>query len=116
MFAYSRACRLITTHDFQHVFAKSCKVTRKQFIALYRPNQLLHARLGLVISKHHIKRAVDRNYLRRLCREQFRHTQQALKGLDIIVLVRSKSPLPSTHWRSEIDKLWQLLINSSAQV
>jgi ribonuclease P protein component len=89
-------------------------VTRKQLLALYRPNQLQHARLGMVIAKHHIKRAVDRNQLKRVIRASFRQWQDSLKGLDIIVLVRSKwCPLGTKAWRDEVDHLWQQLISSS---
>lgn len=111
---YSRSYRLVSKHDFQFVFAKPCKVTQKFMLALFRPNQQTVARLGIIIAKHHVKRAVDRNQLRRLIRESFRHLQAQLKGLDIIVLMRSEwCPLGTKLWRNEIDNLWQLLINSS---
>jgi ribonuclease P protein component len=107
---------LVSQHDFDVVFTKPLKVKRKYLIALYRPNQLPHARLGIVVGKHHVKRAVDRNLLKRVIRESFRQWQEPLKGLDIIVLMRSEwCPLGKKFWRDEIDNLWQLLINSFLQ-
>lgn len=111
MSTFSRSCRLVSKQDFQFVFAKPLKVTRQSLLVLYRPNQLPIARLGMIIAKHHVKRAVDRNLLRRVIRESFRHGQDALKGLDIIVLMRSKwSPLGKKVWRNEVDNLWQKMV------
>lgn len=42
-----------------------------------------------MVGKKHLKRAVDRNRFKRLARESFRHHQQLLEGLDIIVLARA---------------------------
>lgn len=115
MSKYSRSCRLVSQNDFQFVFAKPLKVTHKRLLALYRPNQQPQARLGIIISKQHVKRAVDRNQLRRVIREGFRQWYGPLKGLDIIVLMRSEwSPLGVKVWRKETENLWQLLINSLA--
>ena len=107
MFEFSRKYRLISKIDFQSVFANPHKASKKYLLALYKPNHLTHARLGLIVAKHHVKRAVDRNRLRRLIRESFRHHQETLKGLDIIVLIRSKcSPLENNIIRADIDSLW----------
>lgn len=121
MIEFPRAHRLVSKLDFQFVFAKPYKVTRQYLLALYRPNQKPHARLGVVIKKDHVRRAVDRNWLRRMIRESFRHHQEKLKGLDIIVVMRSQctsalGPIfkqNGTDWmrekkklRDNIDNLW----------
>jgi ribonuclease P protein component len=41
-----------------------------------------------VIGKKNIRLAVNRNYVKRHIRESFRHHQQQLQGLDVIVLAR----------------------------
>jgi len=110
MYEFSRLYRLVKKHEFQSVFAKSGKVTHKYLLALYKPNQQSHARLGIIIAKHHVKLAVNRNRLRRHIRESFRHHKEALKGLDIIVLMRSEcTPLDNHVIRNDIDRLWQKL-------
>jgi ribonuclease P protein component len=50
-----------------------------------RPNELGHARLGMIVSKRLFSRAVDRNRIRRLIRETFRLSVQTLPALDLVV-------------------------------
>lgn len=57
---------------------------------LYRPNNLAHARLGLVVSKKISKRAVDRNFIKRTVRELFRLHASELSHVDIVVRSRQK--------------------------
>ena len=57
-----------------------------------RVNGLGISRLGLIVPKRHVPRAVDRNRVKRLLREWFRHHQERLQGSD--VLVRLVAPLP----------------------
>jgi ribonuclease P protein component len=113
MYEFSRQYRLVNKHEFQSVFAKSNKAVQKSLLALYQPNQRSHARLGMIISKNHVRLSVHRNRLRRLIRESFRHRKEALKGLDIIVLMRSKwSPLNNAALRDDLDCLWLKLTPS----
>lgn len=51
----------------------------------YMPNQLGHARLGIVVGKKTARRAVQRNYMKRVLRELFRQEQPRLGGVDILV-------------------------------
>lgn len=51
----------------------------------YMPNTLGHARLGLIIGKKTARLAVQRNYMKRVLREMFRHERQALDGVDLLV-------------------------------
>lgn len=49
------------------------------------PNTAGLARLGLVISKRALRRAVDRNGVRRWARDAFRLRQHALPAADIVL-------------------------------
>jgi ribonuclease P protein component len=111
MYRFSREFRLVSKQDFQSVFANPKKASHKAFLALYKPNHRPYARLGVIISKQYVKRAVQRNLLRRLIREGFRHGKGPLKGLDIIVLLRSEwCSLNQTTLRDDIETLWAKLI------
>lgn len=45
-------------------------------------------KLGLAIAKKRAKRAVDRNRLKRVARESFRHHSHQLDGLELVVMNR----------------------------
>ena len=66
------------------------------------------ARLGMAVSKKNVRRAVDRNLVKRLVRESFRKRRAQLRGLDLVVLTRRGIPLDDNdilsnslerHWR-----------------
>lgn len=64
----------------------------------YQPRQegLADARLGLVIGKKLLKRAVDRNRLKRILRERFRQRRIGLPAFDLVVrLVVKPKPFDS---------------------
>ena len=57
------------------------------------PNQHGHARLGIVVGRKALPRAVDRNRFKRLVREQFRKVAAQLQALDIVVQAQGKLAL-----------------------
>lgn len=105
-YSYSRQNRLITKQDFALVFAKPLKTAQHCFLALCRSNDSLQPRLGIIIKKSVIKQAIKRVRLRRIIRESFRAHKELLKGLDIIVLVRSECSPQNKILREMVDKLW----------
>ena len=58
-----------------------------------RPDGLNDARLGVVVGKKLLKRAVDRNRVKRIVREQFRRERPNLPACDLIVRLAAK-PAP----------------------
>lgn len=80
--------RLLQRRQFDEVFAQPCRAGGGGVTLLARPNGLTQPRLGLVIAKRAVRQAVDRNRIKRLARETFRHLQTRLGGLDIIVMAR----------------------------
>lgn len=108
--SFPRDHRLKTKAEFKCVFDKAKKVNQRHMLALFKPNQKLYGRLGLVIGKRVANSAVARNKIKRVIRESFRHHQERLKGLDIIVLGRQQcDTLDKVELRLGIEKLWQKL-------
>lgn len=92
---FARRYRLTKTDEYSSVFGFR-KAIRGNWLMLHylpRPEGDTDARLGLVIGKKLLKRAVDRNRVKRIVREQFRLRRAALPVCDLIVRLVTK-PLP----------------------
>jgi ribonuclease P protein component len=77
---------------------------------LARINGLEHARLGLAVSKKKLKRAVDRNRLKRVIRESFRSHQTMLTGLDLVVVNRGADMSDNNgYYLASLSLHWQRL-------
>lgn len=68
-----------------------------------RPNDLAHARLGLIVSRRVVPHATQRNRYKRLMREAFRLGQQELGNLDVVA--RLKSACPFDQFKDEFARL-----------
>jgi ribonuclease P protein component len=64
---------------------------------LAKKNTITTARLGLAIAKKSVKKAVDRNRIKRVVRESFRHQKWTLSNIDFVVLCRDKTGLASKN-------------------
>lgn len=103
--------RLNASADFQALFDKpDHRLSNKAFLLLARKTTENNPRLGLVVAKKKAKRAVDRNRVKRLCREEFRLQQQQLGDIDLLILLRSYSPsTTNTRLRNDIQALFGAL-------
>lgn len=113
-FHFTKKQRILTKQDYQNVFTKAeFRSGTKRVLLLARCNVLDSGRIGLVIPKKHLRRAVDRNVVKRIARDTFRHRQADFIGLDIIVLVKGKfeSDDLKAQTRHELDLLWSQLLS-----
>lgn len=92
---FGKQHRLLTPREFKAVFDGALfKASHRSLLllaipAVDTPSQPdAPARLGLVVAKKHARLAVQRNRLKRLLRESFRHHKAELTGLDIVALVK----------------------------
>lgn len=107
---FTRTLRLLKPEDFKRVFTKACKLGGKHLTILARKNDLGHPRLGLAISRKHVKTAVGRNLIKRQVRESFRLHQDIIGGFDVIVLGKpGVDRLKKQELRLLLDKYWQEL-------
>ena len=84
--AFPRSRRLLNRADFQQVFQAPFKSSDASFTVLAGPTATGCARLGLAIARKQLRRAPDRNRIKRLVREYFR--QHAVAALDYVVMAR----------------------------
>ncbi len=108
---FGREKRLLVPKQFKAVFdSASNKVSSKSVLLLARENQLEHPRLGLVIGKKSVKLAVERNRIKRQIRESFRHNQNILNGVDVVIVARRGiADLSNIELRQQFDKMWKRL-------
>lgn len=81
-------------------------------LILARPNELDYPRLGLVIAKKHVRRANQRNRIKRVTRESFRLQLPADSGFGVDVIVLARGGLdrldnPALH--ELLNQLWRQL-------
>jgi len=101
------AYRLRKTDEYSSVFAFR-RVLRGRFLSVhYRPGGLATARLGVVVAKKLARRAVLRNLVKRICREEFRTRREALPCLDLVV--RLSAPAAGASREALRDDLLALL-------
>ena len=78
--------RLRDADSYGRVFKKARRSRDKWFTVLYRPRGRGAARLGLAISRKNCRLATNRNRIKRIVRESFRHNRESFRGFDIVVL------------------------------
>jgi ribonuclease P protein component len=110
-YRFTRQQRLLKSSEYQTVFnLPPYKSTDRYLTVLAQPNQRPFARLGLAITKKRLKQAVDRNRIKRLARESFRHYQYGLAGLDCVVLAKTGIKQANNHTLLQsLARHWQFL-------
>ena len=90
--SFARIYRLTKTDDFSSVFGFRKAIRGKLIMLHYQPRAegMNDPRLGLVVGKKQLKRAVDRNIFKRVIREQFRLCRAELPAVDLVVRLAVK--------------------------
>ena len=84
-YGFPSRCKLSKTDEFSSVFSFRRRIFGECLTAHYMPNTLGYPRLGIVVGRKIARRAVARNYIRRIVREWFRKNRSRLGGLDLVV-------------------------------
>ena len=88
-----RIYRITRRTDIRRVFDAGLSVRDRILTIVAAPNDLPRARFGVGVSKRHGS-AVRRNCVKRLCREAFRLSRDAVPpGWDYMILPRPGAPL-----------------------
>lgn len=95
--------RLTKNDQYESVYAAQQKIEVGAFLVYYIYNEVANnPRLGIVVAKKYIKKAVKRNYFKRIIREFFNDYSRYLKNVDIIIIVRDVKKIAK-------NKIFQLL-------
>lgn len=112
-YGYPKKSRLLTADEFTAVFnSNQYKVANRHFLILALQQPEFNSRLGTVVAKKNISKAVQRNRIKRLIRESFRHQQPTLTNFDLVVLVRKGADsLRNIEISKSLSHLWRDLQN-----
>ncbi|MBL0162361.1 MAG: ribonuclease P protein component [Xanthomonadales bacterium] len=115
LYSLPRTARLLKAGDFAALRGKSRRISARHFLAEYSPNDQANSRLGQAVSRRVSKRAVDRNRIKRLVRESYRHVRSELACVDILLIARSSAVTTSaTELREDLAGLWRKLATLKA--
>ena len=107
--------RLKKAAEFKKVFSNPVKSTDRYFTLLATQNDFGLPRIGLAIAKKMIRKAVDRNAIKRTVRESFRLQQHTMGSIDIVVLARKEVlDAPPDALRKSLEKHWLKLVSKCA--
>lgn len=108
-FAFGKNRRLLNSSDFSAVFNDApFRASHPNFLILARLSCTGEPRLGLVVAKKHVRRAVARNQVKRVTRETFRLQQHKLPPIDAIVLARhGAETLSKSDLQQILNGLWK---------
>ncbi len=107
---FPSSARLLRPEDYRRVFdAPAVKVSSAAFLLLAQHSHTGNSRVGIIVAKKHVRRAIRRNRIKRLIREQFRLNQLS-PDLDLVVLARSAADnMDNTEIRGDLGRLWSSL-------
>lgn len=108
---FPRRNRLTEAGDFDRVFKSARRSRDGYFTVLYCANGLGYPRLGLAIAKKRVRRAVDRNRLKRIVRESFRQAKKQLTGVDIVIMAGGRAVAAiNAEIFSSLDEHWRAVV------
>ena len=109
--AFPKQQRLLKSAEYRRVFAAHTVVRCQGLFGYIVENPYNSPRLGLVVAKHQINKAVKRNRIKRLVRESFRRRREHLPAVDMIIVAQQRLVrLSNKEIFGLIEKLWQQLI------
>tara|TARA_R110000787_G_scaffold162778_2_gene276150 strand:- start:678 stop:1082 length:405 start_codon:yes stop_codon:yes gene_type:complete len=115
--SFGKSRRLLTAGQYRAVFDDAAvKVSHRNLLLLARITDHPQSRLGLVIAKKNVRKAVQRNRIKRVARELFRQLPPADPPLDVVLLARrGLDELDNTALFAALGEQWQKLARNAAR-
>lgn len=110
MYRFPRAVRLIRAAEFAALRGGK-RLAYRHFHIELRFTSRDTARIGLAISRRVSKRAVERNRIKRLVRESFRHCLHELPPIDLVLVARpSAVSVDGASLLVDLAELWRRVV------
>ena len=101
----AKKMRLDNSLDFLNCFLKGKRTYSHAFMIQYLENDLEYGRLGIRIAKKKIKKAVERNRIKRIAREVFRKGH--FNGIDMVLVLRNEKKFEYERCYEQINEIFK---------
>ena len=105
----AKKMRLDNSLDFLNCFLKGKRTYSHAFMIQYLENDLEYGRLGIRIAKKKIKKAVERNRIKRIAREVFRKGR--FNGIDMVLVLRNEKKYEYERCYEQINEIFKTVKN-----
>ena len=111
IYNFSPEVRIRCAADYKGVFDGALfKVHQPHFLFLAKCTEQSQSRLGIIVAKKKVRRAHERNRIKRIARESFRLNQHDLDLLDIVVMPKAGiDTIPNVELHKQLQFAWQKL-------
>ena len=112
LYSFGTESRIRCAADYKSVFDGALfKVHQPHFLFLAKLTEQPNSRLGIVVAKKKVRRAHERNRIKRLARESFRlHQAQFNADIDIVVMPKvGIEAISNQELHQQLDFAWQKL-------
>lgn len=116
---YPKSQRLKSKYIIDSLFSKGKSVSKYPLRLVYMPLEECDEpiKMGVSVSKKHFKKAVDRNYFKRVLRETYRLNKQLLldnttKPYAYMFMYQSKDRLPYDEINTKTVQLFEKFVNA----
>ena len=103
----AKKMRLDNSLDFSNCFLQGKRTSTHAFMIHYLENDLEYGRLGIRIAKKKIKKAVERNRIKRIAREVFRKSH--FDGMDMVLVLRNEKKYEYERCYEQINEIFKTL-------
>ena len=112
----SRRHRFVGRGAFSAALGSSRKYRGRTAILHVAAGTTTNSRFGLAVAKRLARRAVERNRIKRLARESFRHRQQELPPVDVVINARAAAAKAGNpDIRASLSAHWDRIVRRCAR-